>query len=606
MRRGIALFVFLFLAVFSYAFKQPKILKPEEAFKIEAKIQDDFIYTKIDLGDKIYIYDDKLHYKIIAPKNVDITKDLTLPKPVKFHEFIVHRKDIEVKIPLSLIKEKVGLADKITLEIDFQGCAESGICYAPIKKSFDFDIKSFLSKDVKNEKTSQNAENSGSEQDRIAGILKGGNFWVILATFFGFGLLLSLTPCIFPMIPILSSIIVSQSKDKMNAKRGFFLSLIYVLSMALAYTIAGILAALFGSNLQSAMQNPWVVVTFSLIFVALAFSMFGFYEISLPASWQSKLAKKSDEAQGQGILGIAVMGFLSALIVGPCVAPPLAGALIYIGQSGDVLLGGSALFVMSLGMGMPLLLIGTGAGKFMPKPGVWMTRVSYVFGVVMLAIAIWMLDKILPSNITMLLWGLLFLGSAIYMGALELMEEGAKGWDKFIKFIAVFLLIYSIFLFIGAFTKAENPLDPLENLVKKERVVVSSSSSEKKAASSEVNFKKLSSLKDIERIIKEAKKPVMIDFSAKWCTSCKELDHITFKDTKVLEALRDFEVYRVDVTENSDEDKKMLKRFGLFGPPGIIFFKDGKELKELQIVGFKEPEEFLKYLEKVKNWTERW
>jgi len=593
MKRGVAFFLFLFSVVFAYAFNTPKILTPQEAFKVEAKLEGDSILTKIDLGKGIYVYDDKLRYKIVSPKETDITKDLSLPEPVEFHGFVVHRKDIEVKIPLSLIKEKVG-SSKITLEIDFQGCAEGGICYPPVKKSFSFDLSG----------GDKSSETKLSEQDRIAGILKGGNFWLILATFFGFGLLLSLTPCVFPMIPILSSIIVSKSKDKMDAKRGFFLSLVYVLSMSFAYTIAGILAALFGSNLQSAMQNPWVVVIFSLIFVALAFSMFGFYEISLPASWQSKLSKKSDEAQGQGLVGVAIMGFLSALIVGPCVAPPLAGALIYIGQTGNVLLGGSALFVMSLGMGVPLLLIGIGAGKFMPKPGVWMTRVSYVFGVVMLAIAIWMLDKILPSNITMLLWGLLFLGSSIYMGALELMEEGAKGWDKFVKFIAVFLLIYSIFLFIGAFTKAKNPLDPLENLVGKERVVVNSpkESSFKK----EALFKNLSSLKEIEKAVKEAKKPVMIDFSAKWCTSCKELDHITFKDPRVLSVLKNFEVYRVDVTENSDEDKRMLKRFNLFGPPGIVFFKDGKELKGLQVVGFKEPEEFLGILKKVENWTERW
>ena len=597
MKKGFLLFIFLLFSGFLYGFEQPKILKPSEAFKVEAKAEKDSIYTKIELGDKIYIYDDKLRYIVsFGGKEKEITKALSLPKPVKFHDFIVHRKDIEVNIPISLIKKEVENSSDFTLKIEFQGCSENGICYAPVKKSFSFSLKNFQDK--------KQIASEESEQDKIAGILKGGNFWLILATFFGFGLLLSLTPCIFPMIPILSSIIVSKSKDKMDAKRGFFLSLVYVLSMALAYTIAGILAALFGSNLQSAMQNPWVVVIFSLIFVALAFSMFGFYEISLPASWQSKLSKKSDEAQGQGLIGVAIMGFLSALIVGPCVAPPLAGALIYIGQTGNVLLGGSALFVMSLGMGVPLLLIGIGAGKFMPKPGVWMTRVSYVFGVVMLAIAIWMLDKILPSNITMLLWGLLFLGSSIYMGALELMEEGAKGWDKFVKFIAVFLLIYSIFLFIGAFTKAKNPLDPLENLVGKERVVVNSpkESSFKK----EALFKNLSSLKEIEKAVKEAKKPVMIDFSAKWCTSCKELDHITFKDPRVLSVLKNFEVYRVDVTENSDEDKRMLKRFNLFGPPGIVFFKDGKELKGLQVVGFKEPEEFLGILKKVENWTERW
>ncbi len=601
MRRNFIFIFFLFVS-YVFAFENPKVLEPNEAFRVEAKLQNDVIKTKIELGDKIYLYDKDLHYKIISPKKIDITKDLKLPKPVQFHGFLVHRSAILVDIPLSLIKEKVKNAKKITLLIEYQGCSENGLCYAPLKKSFDFEIsQSIASKSAEAKKESQNFVN---EQDKITGILKGGNWWLILSSFFGFGLLLSLTPCIFPMIPILSSIIVSQSKESMNAKKGFFLSLIYVLSMSLAYTIAGVLAALFGSNLQTAMQNPWVVVFFSLIFVALALSMFGFYEISLPASWQSKLNQKSKEAEGHGVWGIAVMGFLSALIVGPCVAPPLAGALIYIGQTGDVLLGALALFVMSLGMGVPLLLIGIGAGKYMPKPGVWMTRVSYVFGVVMLGIAVWMLDKILPSNVTLLLWGFLFLGSAVYMGAFERLEEGAIGWKKFIKTIALFLFIYSVLLIVGAFSKATNPLNPLENLISKENgsYKVSQNQNLKK----EEMFKKISSLKELEDVVKKAKKPVLIDFSAKWCTACKEFEEITFKDPEVLNALRDFELYRVDVTKNSKEDKELLKKFSLFGPPGVVFYKNGKELKNLRVVGFKEPNKFLKYLEKVKESEERW
>ena len=601
MRRNF-IFIFLLFVSYVFAFENPKVLEPDEAFRVEAKLQNDLIKTKIELGDKIYLYDKDLHYKIISPKKIDITKDLKLPKPVQFHGFLVHRKAILADIPLSLIKEKVKNAKKITLLIEYQGCSENGLCYAPLKKSFDFEIsQSIASKSAEAKKESQNFVN---EQDKITGILKGGNWWLILSSFFGFGLLLSLTPCIFPMIPILSSIIVSQSKESMNAKKGFFLSLIYVLSMSLAYTIAGVLAALFGSNLQTAMQNPWVVVFFSLIFVALALSMFGFYEISLPASWQSKLNQKSKEAEGHGVWGIAVMGFLSALIVGPCVAPPLAGALIYIGQTGDVLLGALALFVMSLGMGVPLLLIGIGAGKYMPKPGVWMTRVSYVFGVVMLGIAVWMLDKILPSNVTLLLWGFLFLGSAVYMGAFERLEEGAIGWKKFIKTIALFLFIYSVLLIVGAFSKATSPLNPLENLISRENGAykVSQNQNLKK----EEMFKRISSLKELEDIVKGAKKPVLIDFSAKWCTACKEFEEITFKDPKVLKALRDFELYRVDVTQNTKEDKELLKKFSLFGPPGVVFYKNGKELENLRVVGFKEPNEFLKYLEKVKESEERW
>ncbi len=591
-------FVFLlFFSSFTFAFDRPKILQPNEAFKVEAKLERNSIKSEILLGDKIYLYDNKLHYKIaFENKSLDITKELKLPKPQNFHNSLVHRKDIVVNIPFDLIKSKFPNANSIKLIVEYQGCSEEGLCYAPLKKEFSFDISKFSKEEKK----------FVSEQDKITGILKGGNWWLILSSFFGFGLLLSLTPCIFPMIPILSSIIVSQSKEKMSAKKGFFLSLVYVLSMSLAYTIAGILAALFGSNLQSAMQNPVVVIVFSLIFVALALSMFGFYEISLPASWQSKLNKTSKNAEKHGIFGIAVMGFLSALIVGPCVAPPLAGALIYIGQSGNVLLGASALFVMSLGMGVPLLLIGIGAGKYMPKPGVWMTRVSYVFGVVMLGVAIWMLDKIIPSNVTLLLWGLLFLGSAVYMGAFERLEEGAIGWRKFIKTISIFLAIYAVLLIVGAFSKATNPFYPLENLVKENRVYSKEILNKKENVVQNEMFKKISSLKELERVVERSKKPVLIDFSAKWCTACKEFDEITFRDPKVLEVLKDFDLYRIDVTQNSDEDKKLLKKFGFFGPPGIVFYKNGKELKDLRIVGFKEPKEFLKYLYKVKESEERW
>lgn len=596
------------------------ILEPDEAFKVEAHKSDGAIETKIILGDKIYVYDKALKYSLVKPKKVSLDKEIKRPKPEKFHGFIVHRvKPIEVKIPLSLIAKKIGGPGPFTLQIAYQGCSEKGLCYQPLTKTFDFEITQadLAGATPKKESAPQKSEKSApastlkstsapiqtaakpvSEEDRIVNTLKGGSLWTILGLFFGFGLLLSLTPCIFPMIPILSSIIVSQSgegKAKMSAGRGLFLSIIYVLSMAVAYTIAGVFAGLFGANIQTALQNPWVLSVFALIFVALALSMFGYYEIQLPQSLQSKLTKTSDSAQSKGgLAGVAVMGFLSALIVGPCVAPALAGALVYIGQTGDALLGGAALFVMSLGMGVPLLIVGAGAGKFMPKPGGWMTLVSQIFGVVMLGIAIWMLDRILPGYVSLFLWGLLFLGSAIYMGALEPVKEGVRNERKLIKLLGVLLLIIGTLEIIGAFSGATNPLDPLEKF--KGGTVVGSTAATAEAPA----FKVVKNLKELDNAIAASDKPVLVDFGAKWCSACKELEHITFKDPEVRRVMANFTLLHADVTENSPEEKAMLKRYNLFGPPAIIFYdREGKELKSFKTIGYKPPETFATILKNV-------
>jgi len=389
------------------------------------------------------------------------------------------------------------------------------------------------------------------------------------------------------MIPILSSIIVAHGEG-MTAKRGFWLSLVYVLSMALTYTVAGIFAGLFGANIQAALQNPWVISLFSLLFVALAFSMFGFYEIGLPASIQSRLSKTSDEAGKKGgIVGVAIMGFLSALIVGPCVAPPLAGALIYIGQTGDALLGGAALFVMSLGMGAPLLLIGMGAGRFMPKPGGWMTTVSKIFGVVMLGVAVWMLSRIIPESVTMGLWSVLLIVSSVYMGAFEPLGS-ERSWNAFFKGVGLIFFIYGIFLLFGTFTGAKNPIDPLQ--------VIKERSYGNVELTRALQFETVKSLDDLLAKIKNSNKPVMVDFRADWCVSCKELEESTFKDKKVIDALNGYNLYQVDVTQNSAEQKRMMKHFGIFGPPAILFFKNGEEIKHKRVSGYKLPSEFLEII----------
>lgn len=570
-------FLTFFLATSSSAIFHKKVLTPKEAFNLNVKKSGDVISVNLKLGKDIYVYDDKLKLSIIFPKVVSLDKEIKRPKAFKHEDYLVYEDKINLLIPLHVVKKYVD-SGVFKLKISYQGCAKSGICYQPMSKIFNFDLGKNLAK-----------KENLSEQDIIANSLKNDSIWLVLISFFGFGLLLSLTPCIFPMIPILSSIIVAQS-DKITTKRAFFLSLVYVLAMALAYTVAGVLAGLFGANIQTALQDPWVITIFSLVFVILAFSMFGFYEIQMPRFIQSKLTKKSDEMQGQGVVGVAVMGFLSALIMGPCVAAPLAGALVYIGQSGDALLGGLALFVMSLGMGMPLLLIGTGAQKYMPKPGGWMDAIKASFGVMMLALAIWTLSRIIDGNTIMFMWMLLFIGSSIFMGALESLQEGASGVRKLIKSVAVVFFMYGVVLFIGALSGATNPLKPLEVFTSKKIT------STQISATKNEEFEVVSTLSELKKLIANSKKPVMVDFYADWCVSCAELNEYTFSDKNVKSKMKEFKLVKVDVTKNSKENRELLGAFNLFGPPAILFFKDAKELKPNRIIGFKDAKVFLEHL----------
>ena len=567
--------ILLLLILFIYSFSLElgnKVLEPEEAFKVKFIKNEDSLNIKFELGKDIYLYHDKLQINILKPQKIEITEELNIPKPVNYEEFIVHFDDLNLTIPYNLLKSKVD-SKEFEIELKFQGCSKAGLCYAPMSQ------KQIL---VLNTNIQDEVSTNINETDSIANSLKEKNLLLVLLTFFGFGLLLSLTPCVFPMIPILSSIIVGASKNEtMTASRGFFLSLVYVLSMSVAYTIAGVIAGIFGANLQVALQNPYVLVIFALIFVALAFSMFGYFEIRLPQAIQNRVNKTTDGKEKQGILGIAIMGFLSALIVGPCVAPPLAGALVYIGQTGDALLGGLALFVMSLGMGVPLLLIGLGAGKFMPKPGGWMESITKIFGIVMLGVAIWLLDRVLNATIIIYLWALLLLGSAIYLKIYQ---------HILTQLITVVIFILGAVLFVGAISGATNPLNPLEKFTSSKMTQVSDE---------KLIFKKVKNIQELELAIKNSNKPVMLDFWASWCVSCKELEEITFQDEQVINKLQEFTLLKADVTENNDEDKALQKKFGVVGPPALIFWdKDKNEIQASRIIGYKNPKDFLEIVNK--------
>ncbi len=551
-------------------------LKNEEAFIFSAELTESSdLRLRWQIADGYYLYQDKLKFSLKNGGELGTPQSppSVLKKDPLFGDVqIYHQPLLEIIVP---IKNKS--LDSVTLNVSYQGCAFAGLCYPPTTKVLELS-------------------NSISEQDRLAKLLASANVFYILLIFFGLGLLLSLTPCIFPMIPILSSIIVGQGKEVTTSK-AFWISLTYVVAMAMTYAILGALTALLGENLSAAFQTPWVLVSFALVFVILSFSMFGFYKLELPSSLQTKLALISHRQQGGTLIGVAIMGILSALIVGPCVAAPLLGALIYISQTGDALLGGLALFSMGMGMGVPLIIVGISAGHWLPKAGNWMESVKNVFGVMLLAVAIWMLERIIPAQTTMLLWASLLIISAVYMGVLDNLPVGVSGWSKFWKGLGVIFFVYGLLLMIGAASGNVNPLQPLSHSfpqMQQAQAVQSSQSQQ---------FKPIKGIKGLERELaaaKAEKKPVMLDFSAEWCISCKEMDAFTFADAGVQTLLANFVILRADVTANDEQDKALNKRFQIFGPPMVLFFdSNGQEQQNKRVVGFMPAEEFRQHLKKV-------
>ena len=571
------------------------ILDPDEAFKISYDSQPGLFKVNWVIAEGHYLYRDKMQITTDEP-GIN-SNPLLMPQgdakddPIFNKTLYVFHNLADVALPYQYNDS----GDKeVTFKVKYQGCSEiSGICYPPQTKKFTVKL-SPISEALA---ASVNISNSEpvSEQDEIANALRSGDTWLTLIIFFGAGLLLAFTPCVFPMIPILSGIIVGQGEE-ITTRKAFYLSLVYVLAMALTYTIVGILVGLSGENIQAWFQNPWIIGSFAAIFVALSFSMFGFYELQMPASIQSKLVNISNSQQGGNIVGVAIMGFLSALIVGPCVTAPLVGALIYIAETGDAVLGGMALFSLSMGMGAPLLLIGASAGKFLPKAGAWMDAVKAVFGVLLLGLAIWLLERVAPAAATMALWAALIIVSAIYMGAMDSLAEGSSGWKKLWKGLGVLLLIYGIIILLGLASGNRNVYQPLKGLAG-----ISGTASQVE----HLNFKQIKGVDGFNAELERANaagKTVMLDFYADWCVSCKEMEAFTFSDPAVQKALDGVVLLQADVTPNDEKDTELYKHFGIIGPPSIMFFgTDGKENRNYRVVGFMPADKFSEHVKRAFN-----
>ena len=569
------------------------LLPAEQAFQFFAEVKDaKSLHVNWVIAKGYYLYREKIKLELVNAQGIQLGT-FTIPhgnpkQDEAFGTVEIFHEALAFDVPLNRLGES---AETIILKAGFQGCADRGVCYPPMTKSVNLELPAGQIPGQVTETTVSSV--ALSEQDQIVQSLHHDSGGVVLISFFGFGLLLSMTPCIFPMIPILSGIIVGHG-NRITTARAFFLSLSYVVASAFTYTVFGVLAALFGGNLQTTFQQPWIVGLFSGVFVLLSLSMFGFYELELPNSIKTKLHNSSVKHQDGSLWGAAIMGALSSLIVGPCVAAPLAGALIFIGQSGNAFLGGSALFAMGMGMGVPLLLLGASAGKLLPKAGSWLYSTKAVFGVIMLGVAVWMLSRILPPSVPILLWAILLILPAIYLNALEPLPLNSSGWSKLWKGIGLMMLAYGLILLIGFSMGNENPLKPLKGIA----------GNKSQALEESPVFEHVPNLASLEARIRQANQNhqvVMVDFYADWCISCKEMEAYTFTDPRVKKVLSTYKLLQLDVTKDSDEDKVLLARFNLIGPPAILFFS-GSEQEDAahRVIGYQDAETFLKTLQGIK------
>jgi len=570
-----------------------ELLDPALAFKFSAQAVDaGTLEVRYQIANGYYLYRDKFKFAV-EPAGVKLGEPRFPKGDVHNDEFFgkveTYRKEVRVRLPFT----RDAAVTQLKLAVTSQGCADVGVCYVPQVQTAEIKLAALApasaaagpgAAPTSFAEAARAPASPGvlGDEAHFESLLASGSLWLIAAAFFGAGILLTFTPCVLPMIPILSGIIVGEGRNATRT-RAFALSAAYVLGMSVTYTAIGIGAALSGSLLSAALQNPWVLSAFAAVFVLLSLSMFGFYELQLPSGFHAKITETSSRLKGGHIGAVVLMGIFSAAIVSPCVAAPLAGALLYISQTRDVLLGGIALFAMSLGMGVPLILVGVFEGAFLPKSGHWMRSVKHFFGVLLLAVAIWIVSPVLPTAAQMLAWAALLIGSAMVLRAIDPLPPEAGTAARLWKGVGFLALLAGTALAIGALSGSRDVLRPLAGLAARgER------------GAQEVPFARVRNLAELEAKLAAAGKPVMLDFYADWCVSCKEMEAFTFTDAQVIAKMGQMLLLQADVTANSSEDKALLKRFSLFGPPGIIFFdRQGREIQGLRVIGYQTADVFL-------------
>ncbi|HEY9064776.1 MAG TPA: protein-disulfide reductase DsbD [Burkholderiaceae bacterium] len=586
-------------------------LDPEVAFKLAARAVDDrTVELRFEAAPGYYLYREQ--FKFNGGDGVTLGAPVLPQGKTKFDE--TFQKTVETYRDVVTIQIPVQQAPaKFRLMVTNQGCADKGLCYPPTLRAADISLRGFGGDGSVRTLTVAQVEAAGGagaaataaatpapatgpastgDDAALGATLRDGKFWGVVGVFLLAGVLLSLTPCVLPMLPILSSIIVGHGNDVTRA-RGFTLAASYSLGMALVYTALGVAAGLAGEGLAAALQNPWVLGAFALGLVALALSMFGAYELQLPSVFSGRLTQASQRLPAGKLAGVFAMGGVSALIVSPCVAAPLAGALVYISQTRDVWLGGTALFSLAAGMSVPLLLIGASAGSLLPRAGAWMDEVKRFFGLLLLGVALYTVQPVWPTALVLALWGALLLATAVLLVSDQ--HRGHRGelskslWRRV---VAAVLAVCGLLEFAGAASGGSNPLQPLAHLARR--------GAAEAAAASGVTFNTVRNVTELDAALRGAGRPVMLDFYADWCVSCKEMERFTFSDPAVQKKLAGALLLKADVTANNDADKALLKRFQLFGPPGTIFFDaSGREIPGSRVIGFQNSDRFLQTLRSV-------
>lgn len=573
---------------------QQEFLPPDQAFKRKASRDNDAVVLEWDIAPGYYLYRQEF---AVSAGETELPAEFPAGQMIRDEFF----GDVEVLYDRAHTRVKPP-PGATTLQVRYQGCAQDGICYPPETWSITLAALPVAppTTTAATTATGTPAEPGRSaapvsESDRLATLISGGALPAVLAVFFGIGLLLAFTPCVLPMVPILSGLIVGQGPN-VTTRKAFTLSAIFVLAMALTYTIAGVVVAMLGYNLQATFQNPAVLITFAIVFVALAMAMFGFYELQVPASLQTKMTNWSNRQQSGTWLGAGAMGVFSALIVGPCVAAPLAAALIVIGTTGDPVRGGAALFALSLGMGAPLLAFGASAGKLLPKAGAWMETIKNLFGLLLLGVAVWMLERIVPPAGALALWAGLFFLAAVFLGALEPLARDAGPGRRIAKGAGLMGLLYGAVLLVGAAAGGQSLWQPLAGL---------RTTGPAPQAVAAAEFRPVKSLADVERELRQANaagRTVMLDFYADWCVDCKRMERYTFPEPGVQAALDGKVLLKADVTANDAVDRELMSHFGIFGPPAILFFDTrGDELRGYRSLGYMPAQRFTDHVRAARN-----